>query len=190
MDVEGRVTAFGILGVPVVSQISNTPQQTHTLGEPVHLWRHVYRHFLRMKASESVQGDKSGEPLIARCYLGGGRGRGGGDSTVSLLVPLWTRWDNNDGVWEVCGWGRGVCAYQPPQLLLLLSLPESPGRFLYGCFVEGGDSQTGPQRRVCPAEQSHLMSSACLGAHTSGCVYPADHLHVPVWFVSFSYMQV
>lgn len=113
MDVEGRVTAFGILGVPVVSQISNTPQQTHTLGEPVHLWRHVYRRFLRMKASESVHGDKSGEPLIARCYLGGGRGWGGGDNTVSLLVPLWTRWDNNDGVWEVCGWGRGVCVCVP-----------------------------------------------------------------------------
>lgn len=30
MDVEGRVTPFGILGVPPVCQISNTPQQTQT----------------------------------------------------------------------------------------------------------------------------------------------------------------
>lgn len=81
-----------------------------------------------------------------------------------------------------------VCVPTPPAPPPALPSTESPGRFLYGCFVEGGDSQTGPQRRVCPAEQSHLMSSVCLGAHTSGCVYPADHLHVPVWFVSFSYM--
>lgn len=128
--------------------------------------------FLRMKASESVRGDKSAEPLIAQCYRGGGgssgwkRDGGGGDGTVSLLVPSWTGWDNNDGVWEVCGWGRGVCAYQPPQLLLLLCLPQSLRGDL--CFVESGDSQTGPQRRVCPAEQSHLI----------GCVFVRTHIRV------------
>lgn len=58
-----------------------------------------------------------------------------------------------------------VCVPTPPAPPPALPSKESPGRSLYGCFVESGDSQTGPQRRVCPAEQSHLM----------GCVFVRTH---------------
>lgn len=68
-----------------------------------------------------------------------------------------------------CVGGGVVCVRtNPPAPPPALPSTESPGRSLYGCFVESGDSQTGPQRRVCPAEQSHLM----------GCVFVRTHIRV------------
>lgn len=44
--------------------------------------------FLRMKASESVRGDKSAEPLIAQCYRGGGAvdGKGTGEEGTARFL--------------------------------------------------------------------------------------------------------
>lgn len=45
--------------------------------------------FRRMKASESVRGDKSAEPLIAQCYRGGGAavdGKGTGEEGTALFL--------------------------------------------------------------------------------------------------------
>lgn len=105
--------------------------------------------FLRMKASESVRGDKSAEPLIAQCYRGGGgssgwkRDGGGGDGTVSLLVPSWTGWDNNDGVW-VGAWC--VCVPTPPAPPPALPSTESPGRSLL--CREWGQPDRSPEEGV------------------------------------------
>lgn len=45
--------------------------------------------FLRMKASESVRGDKSAEPLITQCYRGGAAavdGKGTGEEGTALFL--------------------------------------------------------------------------------------------------------
>lgn len=43
--------------------------------------------FLRMKASESVRGDKSAEPLIAQCYRGAAvDGKGTGEEGTALFL--------------------------------------------------------------------------------------------------------
>lgn len=72
-------------------------------------------------------------------------------------------WDSNDGVWEVCGWGCGAVtsSYAPTpnsSFALSFSVTHTIVRDLYARFVEGGDGQAGPLRRVCPAGRARLMS--------------------------------
>lgn len=84
--------------------------------------------------------------------------------------------------------GGGVVLLPPPYVptpnssfALFFSLTHTLVGDLYACFVEGGDGQAGPLRRVCPAGWSRLMSLCvcvfgCMCIRV--CVYHGDGVYV------------
>lgn len=122
--------------------------------------------------------EASGEPLIAWCYLGA---VGGGWWWQRRWRSSWKRkrdWEEGTALFPfksprgrfgtvMMGWGSvwvGVwCCYLPPMYQPPtpppppLFLTHTHVRDLYAHFVQDGDGQAGPLRRVCPAGCAHLM---------------------------------